>query len=60
MSRLRNESQFNFDHLNKSAHNIQIQDCQDLFDYAKLLFECQKYESKCHHYESKICRVCRV
>ena len=47
VARMRNESQFNYEQLSKSASKVTISDCQDLFDFAKLLFECQKYESKC-------------
>ena len=46
VTRMRKDGQFNFDQLNKGASKVSIGDCQDLFDHAKLLFECQKYESK--------------
>lgn len=39
VARMRKDGQFNFDQLSKGASKVSITDCQDLFDYAKLLFE---------------------
>lgn len=43
---MRRDGQFYFEQLNKGQNKVTIDDCQNLFDYAKLLFEMQKYESK--------------
>ena len=45
MNELRKEGQFNLEQL-RQAHKVTIEDCQNFFDYSKLLFEMQKYESK--------------
>jgi hypothetical protein len=49
VTKMRKDGQFNFDQLNKSVNKVSISDCQNLFDYAKLLFETQDYE-RAHHY----------
>ena len=46
VAKMRKEGQFNYDQLNKGTNKISIFDCQNLFDYSKILFETQKYESK--------------
>ena len=46
VGKMRKEGQFNFDQLSKGAKKISIYDCQNLFNYSKLLFEMQKYEGK--------------
>ena len=43
---MRKDGQFNFESLSRGAAKITISDCQNLFDYSKLLFELQKYECK--------------
>ena len=43
---MRKDGQFNFEQLSKGQAKVTISDCQDLFDYSKILFETQKYESK--------------
>ena len=43
---MRKDGQFNFESLSRGAAKITIADCQNLFDYSKLLFEQQKYECK--------------
>ena len=49
VTQMRKDGQFNFDQLSRGANKVSIADCQNLFDYSKLLFECQKYENA-HHY----------
>lgn len=46
VNKMRKEGQFYFEQLNKGQNKVSIDDCQNLFDYSKLLFEMQKYESK--------------
>ena len=46
VAKMRKDGQFNFDQLSKGTNKISIFDCQNLFDYSKLLFETQKYEGK--------------
>ena len=43
---MRKEGFFNFDSLSKGNHKVTIADCQNLQEYAKVLFENQNYESK--------------
>ena len=49
VTQMRKDGQFNFEQLSKGTNKVTIQDCQNLFDYSKILFECQKYENA-HHY----------
>lgn len=49
VTKMRKDGQFNFDALSKGVNKITISDCQNLFDFSKLLFETQKYENA-HHY----------
>ena len=46
---MRKDGQFNFYQLSRGVHKVTIDDCQALFDYSKLLFEIQKYDSKFPH-----------
>ena len=46
IKKMRDEQNFNFEKLSAGEKKITIQDCQDLFDYAKILFELQKYSRK--------------
>ena len=41
---MRKEQNFNFEKLSTGEKKITIQDCQNLFDYAKIPFELQKYK----------------
>lgn len=44
--RMRKEGHFNFESLSRGQYKITIADCEDYFNYAKTLFECQKYDCK--------------
>ena len=48
IKQMREEKNFNFENLSSGEKKITIQDCQALFDYAKILFELHKYRGK-HH-----------
>ena len=39
VTKMRKDGQFNFDALSKGVNKITISDCQNLFDFSKLLFE---------------------
>ena len=46
VAKMRKEGHFNFDSISRGPHKITIKDCEDYFAYCKVLFECQKYDSK--------------
>ena len=46
VAKMRKEGHFNFESISRGPHKITIKDCEDYFAYCKVLFECQKYDSK--------------